>query len=465
MKSSDRKTGKAGGANNTLRRRLLLFILGPLLVSLLIAGSVSFFIAREEIAETYDRQLELLAHVLHSLAVQADSDDDDERITRYSAILGDLEENSFFYRIWIDGKLVLTSPNAAKFKPGRRLPGFSDQQFGNEVWRVYIFQDEDNRITVEAAGRKSLRSDTIREILLFMFIPLLLAVPLIAVLVWFGVIRGLAPISTLSDLIKSRDPYALAPLTEKDIPDASLPDEIRPLVAALNDLMRRMEEVLKTEKMFTDHAAHELRTPLAAIKVQAQVALRTAEGPQRQRMLEDLVSGVDRASHLVSQLLSLARAQSGRPEFTRMRLDLVIEKVREEFHDKMQKRRLSVKTSIQPQILVSGVEDLIFILFRNLFDNAVKYTPEKGIVHVTLREHQGNSVFCIRNSGPGIPLPEQDHVFEQFYRVPGNESTGCGLGLALVSQICSIHGAKTSLQSPDESGLTCFCVEFPGIKT
>lgn len=460
MSSKNPQTPPKWGGH-TLRQRLLRFILIPLLLSLLIAGSVSFFTARKETAEIYDKQLVLLARVLHSLARQEDGDEETHNLTRFDTILGDYNSNSFFYRIWIGGKLVLTSPNARSFKSEFRSPGFSDHTFGGNLWRVFVFRDQPNGIAVEVAGRENLRSDIIQEILLVMFVPLLASVPVITVLVWFGIIGGLKPISLLSGLIKSRDPHNLSPLSTREIQDGDMPDEITPLVDALNTLMSRTRRVLEDEKSFTDHAAHELRTPLAAIKVQAQVALRTAEGEEKQQMLEDLVSGVNRASHLVSQLLWLARTQAQQQKPGRVFLDAVLNTVINEFSGEVAKRHQTMEVNIAANTEITGSQELLNILFRNLIDNAVKYTPDSGTISIGLHQGQKDIVFTICNDGPGIPAHERQNIFKHFYRIAGSSEIGCGLGLALADRICEMHNAQIILKDLKTPNQTCFKVTFP----
>ena len=458
LKTSQDKDHRGRG---TLRHRLLKFILFPLLVSLFVAGSISFFAAKKETAEIYDRQLVLLARILLSLASQEDGDDDAHKNTNYDTILGDSEEHVFFYRIWIDDKLTLTSPNAQKFKSAYRLPGFSDHSFAGDVWRVFVVQDKKNEILVEVAGRGNLRTEIIQEILLFMFIPLMLVIPVIAILVWFGVVKGLAPISKLSNLIKSRDPYNLSPLSDQEIPRDELPSELKPLVDGLNNLMQRTEYVLESEKNFADNAAHELQTPLAAIKVQAQVAMRTDDREEKNQMLEDLVAGVSRASHLVSQLLSLARAQSQQQQFSPVQLDVVLKHVLTEFRQPMSSRSQTVKADIQPGAVIAGIEELLVVLLRNMIDNASKYSVDGSVIQVELHHFKNTLVFSIGNPGPGISKDKQNRIFDHFYRLPGSTEVGCGLGLALANKICKLHKAEIRLEYSDEKNMTYFIITFP----
>lgn len=468
----------------TLRRRLLRFILAPLLLSLFVAGAASFFAAKKETAEVYDKQLVLLAKVLYSLALQEDKDDQSHRISDYDAILGAEDENIFFYRIWIDGELALTSHNASQFKAIIPEPGFSDHSFGGELWRVYNFtgekknnREETNRektnrdgndresndIVVEVAGIENLRSEIIEEILLFMFIPLLLAVPLIAGLVWYGVIRGLRPISVFSNLIKSRDPHNLSPLNLTKAQMEEIPGEIIPLYDALNSLMLRTKNVLDGEKNFADNAAHELQTPLAAIKTQAQVAMLAVDNDKKQQMLEELVLGVDRASHLVSQLLNLARAQSEQQNFLPVRFDHIIESVVGEFQQQLADRNQSVTLDMQKDIVINGIEELLFVFVRNLIDNAIKYSIGSDPIQVALFKLEDNVVLRIGNRAKRISEDQSAQIFEPFYRLPGQSEIGCGLGLSLVKKICDLHNGEIKMTYETADTMVYFTASLPMI--
>jgi two-component system sensor histidine kinase QseC len=462
--SSKNPADSLPAGTTTLRRRLLRFVLVPLLASLVIAGTVSWFSARQETAEIYDQQLVLLARVLHGLAAQAEEDDDDDhKISRYDSILDDSGKNAFAYRIWLDDDLALTSPGAPAFNSTSLRTGFSDRRAGDAAWRVYTLIDARNEIAIEVAGGESLRTGIITEILAAMFIPLLLAVPLIAALVWYGIVRGLRPILKLSELIGSRSPENLAPLTPQELPQGETPGEIMPLIDALNTLMARTARVLAAEKTFTDHAAHELRTPLATMKVQAQVARRTQDPAQKQEMLDDLVQGVDRASHLVAQLLALARASAREQTLAPVDLSRTVLDAAGEFDQPARERGQTIKTRITPGITIAGNAELLATLARNLIDNAVKYAPASSTIRITLARN-GNRVFLtVQNPGPPVPPAEQERMFEQFYRIPGSPGAGCGLGLALARRICEIHNATITLTSPDPDGQTSLTISFPAL--
>ena len=452
----------AGDRAYTLRRRLLKFILIPLFISLLIAGTVSFVAALYETGEIYDSQMVLLAEILHSLVLQEeDKDEDYHAINRARGILSGHAEQVFSYRIWKDGKLVLASPNARSFKAVASAPGFSNKLLGGRPWRVYILNDARNHILVETANDETQRDDILSEILLMVFVPLLLVIPVVAVLAWYGIVRGLKPISALSALIGRRAPQNLSPVTSAEIPPESIPAEIAPLIKALNDLMARMHAVLETEKNLTDHAAHELRTPLATIKVLAQVALRTADPQEKQQLLEDLVRGVDRAGHLVSQLLLMARVQSRQGRLTAVDLGGVAQTVMAELEADARARRTAIAARIEPGIMVQANEELLAVLIRNLIDNAIKYSPVPSTVHVRVFRRNGAAVFQTENPGRAIPENRREAVFERFFRLPGSQETGSGLGLTLVRQICEIHNADVALTSSSASSTILFTVTFP----
>ncbi len=457
---------EANGRAYTLRRRLLKLILIPLFVSLLVAGGISFVAAIYETGEIYDSQLVLLAEVLHSLALQEeDRDEEYHAISRYGGILSGHSEQVFSYRIWKGNRLVLASPNARSFQAAAGVPGLSNQSLGGRSWRVFVLNDSKNRILVETANAQNQRNEILGEILLMVFVPLLLVVPVVAMLAWYGIVRGLRPIGALSALIGRRDPQNLSPVTSAEIPHDSIPGEIAPLIRALNDLMVRVRTVLEMEKNFTDHAAHELRTPLATIKVQAQVALRATDRQEKQQLLEELVRGVDRASHLVSQLLLMARVQSRQGPLAPQDLGAAVRAVMDELDKYARSRGTRLVARLARGVMIQASEELLGVLIRNLVDNAIKYSPRSSIVHIRVFCRDGQAIFQTENPGRGIPEDRCEAVFDRFFRLPGSPETGCGLGLALVRQIGRIHDAEVILDRPDSSTSTRFRVIFPHRKS
>ena len=283
-----------------------------------------------------------------------------------------------------------------------------------------------------------------------------MTIPLAVGTVWLGVVLGLKPLEMLSQSIVRQDPRLLTPIAEQDVPG-----EVRPLVRALNYLMRRMEQTLRVEKQFTDHAAHELRTPLAALKTQSQVALRTQDPIVRSTVLVDLLSGVDRASHMVSQLLLLARTQSGDIALETVAPAEPIRKVVAELTGAMRAKRIKMQISLDDRLRIRGNGHLLEILTRNVIDNAVKYSYENGTIGIVFAAREGGAVLSVLDSGPGISEVEMEKVFQRFYRVPGTRQSGSGLGLALVRTIAELHKARIEVSSVFEGRGVRFQVVFP----
>ncbi len=288
--------------------------------------------------------------------------------------------------------------------------------------------------------------------------PLLWALPLLVGLLWLGIGGGLAPLDRLARELAARDHRRLDP-----IPAEEVPREVMPLVQGLNDLFQRLDAAYLQQRRFTADAAHELRTPLAGIKTQAEVAMRATKDPERRKALEQVLQGVNRAVHLVRQLLVLARID-------REAADLVFS--RPDLH----RLAVSVLSEVTPSALGKGVElelqgegplpvrgnaDLLAILLRNLVENAIRYTPRGGCVLAKVEAEAGAARFTVADSGPGIPPEERERVFARFYRVAGGAPDGSGLGLSIVQRIAELHGANVQLRGRDEDPGLLVEVRFP----
>jgi two-component system sensor histidine kinase QseC len=280
----------------------------------------------------------------------------------------------------------------------------------------------------------------------------------VILMVWLGVGRGLAPLGRLAREVSGRDPRSL-----DEIPTATVPSEVLPLVQALNRLFQRLGSAFLAQRRFTADAAHELRTPLAGVKTQAQVAMRAPDPAERQRALEQVLKGIARAGHLVEQLLVLARID-------RESTDIAFA------HPDLHKIAVSVLSELSPQALARGVDleldgdrgvpvrgspDLLSILLRNLVDNAVRHTPPNGRVLVRVTREQVGALLTVQDNGPGIPPEQRERVFARFYRLDCAAGEGSGLGLSIVQRISALHGATISLQDgPGGAGLAVE-VRFP----
>ncbi|WP_156414382.1 sensor histidine kinase [Bordetella sp. N] len=315
-------------------------------------------------------------------------------------------------------------------------------------------------VLVAETGEK--RAQLANEIIKGVIIPQFVVLPIAVLLVWFGLSRGVAPLNALQQRLRARRPDDLSP-----IDDRAAPTEIAPLVGAINDLLDRLSATVQTQRRFVADAAHQLKTPLAGLRTQAELALRDASADEMQASLRQLVTGSERATRLVNQLLLLAHAEN--PAAVGMTpLDLA--DLAREHTTQWTPQALSLRTDLgfedpDGRVLISGNPILLGELLNNLLDNALRYTPRGGRITVRVR-HQGEfALLEVEDSGPGIPVAERERVFDRFYRVLGTPADGSGLGLAIVREIASKHDASVTItDNPDgtvASVGTRFTVTFP----
>jgi two-component system sensor histidine kinase QseC len=280
-------------------------------------------------------------------------------------------------------------------------------------------------------------------------IPILLSIPLLALMIWYGVARAMLPLRNIAADVKNRRPDNLHP-----IPETVVPLEAKPLVDALNALFQRLQQAFETERRFTSDAAHELRTPLAALKTQAQVALRATADDERRRALTQVITGVDRATHLAQQLLTLARIDPtlwvGREQVD---LPALASEVMAEIAPVALGRDIDLSLEAGSTASFQGDRAMLGIMLRNLVDNAIKYTPDGGKVEVRIEQDGPRIILCVDDSGPGIPPEERACVFERFYRQVGTSVPGSGLGLSIVRRIADLHHAEVRLADAPLGGL------------
>ncbi|MGE5468025.1 MAG: ATP-binding protein [Ignavibacteria bacterium] len=430
----------------SLRRRLLLLLLGGVAVGWLATLMSSYGDAHHEIDEMFDAQLVQAAQALLARRHEHDHDDDIEE----SPHAGHPYQSKLKFQVWhADGKLVLRSPNAPA-TPLAYVDGFSETNNANGHWRYYSQWDARHRHRVQVAEDHAVRDELVGHIAWRLLVPALIGLPLLGLWVWFATRQGLAPLDGVAGQVRQREPERLQALT----PEAA-PEEIRPLIDALNGLFRRVERTLENERRFTADAAHELRTPLAALAAQAQVAARARDEAERAHALEQLRSGMQRASHLVDQLLTLARLEpeSGPLPAAGLRLDELAQEVCAEHGAQALAKDISLELDAEAAT-VRADRELLRILLRNLVDNALRYTPAGGRVHLTVARSDGGAALTVADTGPGIPPEARERAFERFARLAGQDIEGSGLGLSIVRRIAERHGAQVKLdQGEDGRGL------------
>lgn len=434
--------------NYSLRRRLILWISLPILGATLLALLTSYLFARHEVEEVYDAQLVHSAKVLLQLTQHEIMEDEGFHLGLENPDLQHRYERKLGFRVWVDNEVLTQSPSTEDFAGFEAPPGFSDQTIGAHEWRFFVFIDPVNKIKIEVSERYDIRYELVIQLMISLILPALVFIPVIFLIVWVGVRKVLKPVVKISADMDKRSSNDLSPI-QKD----ELPQEIAPLVLALNRLFSRIEESFNRERQFTDNAAHELRTPLAAMKTQAQVLLKKAyDMPECKAGLENLHASVDRAAHMVDQLLSFTRLQADQIEFKTIDLSALAGEVMKDISPLAVRKKIDLEADVAEALTVKGNKHALVIMLRNLIDNAIKFTPANGKITVSVFEKKHKVIIKISDTGPGIEDTEKDKVFERFYRVQKNKQ-GSGLGLSMAKWVCDVHAADIALSDNDPSGL------------
>jgi len=375
----------------------------------------------------------------------------------------------FVVQVWsLDGvRVYLSRPHAVL--PDITTLGFSTVLTPEGRWRVFGVQAVTR--VIQVAQPLSVRERRAAELALQTLKPFALLLPVLALLIWVAVGLALEPLQRLTAQVKARRVDALDAL-----PGEQLPDEVQPLVSALNELLGRLRAALERERAFMADAAHELRTPLTALHLQMGMLARAGSEAEREAAMSTLAAGVQRAIHLAEQMLMLAR-QEPRADSPRVpvRLDELAREIVAELVPLADAGRIDLGVAAAQPATVAGDADALRTLLRNLVDNAVRYTPPGGRVDVsvtgplaTATPESGNAAadtggarLTVTDDGPGIPPAERARVFDRFHRSPGTRPSGSGLGLAIVRTIAEAHGATVRLgEGPEGKGLSV-TVSFP----
>lgn len=428
---------------HSLRARLIGLLLLAIVLAAGLQASVVYRQARAEADAIFDYHMEQMAQALRAgVAVPGLSLGGDEPLPQ--------EAFDFFVQVWThDGLRVFQSGTSADL-PQRAVLGFSNIEVDSKPYRVYSMQSRSQVIQVAQDMRP--RQTMARALAWRTVLPIAWMAPLLMLVAWAVVSASLAPVARVRRQVAAREADELAEVGEE-----GLPDEIRPLVHELNLLFGRVRQAFDAQKHFVAEAAHELRSPLAALRLQVQGLQRAPDDAARQLATERLLAGIDRATRLVEQLLMLARQQaqpsSGEPVQPVSLAALAAQVVADAAPSAVSKQvDLGLGEADTGQ--VKGHAEPLRILLANLVDNALKYTPEGGTVDVTVRRDAGHLVLAVEDSGPGIAEADRARVLDRFYRVPGSETTGSGLGLAIASAIAQLHGAPLTLErSPRLGGL------------
>ena len=452
----------------TLRRRLLLWVSGPLVALWIISTLVDHGVAKGFVNLNYDRALLDTALDLGRNVRESGNRLYLDLPQPVIEMLISGEQGRFYYRANGPGGEYITGDPDLPDPPADTLEDrvtYYDAFYRNEPVRAVSLRvpvrpgSGRGAILIQVAERATLRDDFARQIMLRMMIPQGILVLLSTLTIWFGIGLGLRALTAVRREIENRSHVDLSPLDE-----SAAPAEVQPLVRAMNGLLERLSAALAAQQRFIADAAHQLRTPVAALKTQAEVAMRQVRDGELSATLQQLHTAADHAARLVQQLLTLARAEPGSHRSV-MRQPVEISVLARETTEEWVPRALARKIDLgfddrSAVSTVSADPFLIREMLGNLIDNAIQYTPAGGRVTVRVRTEHGRTVLEVEDDGPGIPPEEREKVFERFYRMPGGSPEGCGLGLAIVREIAQGHGATVVARAGSGDRGTCMTISF-----
>ena len=421
----------------SLRRRLLRAVLLAALLSFTLSGVLTYREAQHEAEEMMDGHLAQSARLLLALVRDNESHLSD-LATRLATVRSDqrnLYEPPLEFQIGrADGSLLLRSERAPRASLSAS-PGYSIIDHEGRPWRILDLKSASGDYQVQVGQAIELRDRAALEVAGQSVLPVVLISPLLLLLIYFSIRRGMKPLDDLATDVASRSPENLMPLASRHAPR-----EVQPLVAALNRLLYRLRDTLDAERRFTADAAHELRTPLAVVKVQAQVAQRSVDDDDRGHALMQVVAGTDRATRVLEQLLRLARLDplAGLPHPATIDLAELARQVVADAGPAAKERNLRLQAT---SVCVRGDAELLQILLRNLLDNALRYTPAGAAITVFAGLQASEVRLGVADDGPGVAPDDLPRLVERFYRGREASAEGSGLGLAIAQRIAELHGA------------------------
>jgi two-component system OmpR family sensor kinase len=439
---------------HSLRGRLLWFLLAAITMAAIAQAMIAYRSALSDADQIFDYHMQQMAMSLRSSATLTNKAAD---------TAADPENDDLVVQVWTpDGAQVFRSLSRAAL-PQRAVLGFSNVKANNTTYRIFSVQTSNQ--TVQVAQDMAVRQRMAGTLALRTVGPIAVMAPVLMLVVWWVVSGSLAPVSRVKRQVAARQADDLSPVSEND-----LPDEVLPLVHELNLLFGRVRTAFDAQQHFVADAAHELRSPLAALKLQVLSLERAQDEAARSLAISRVTAGIERATRLVEQLLVLAR-QEGSVNDVKLEpvsLSDLVKRTLGDMAGLAQARQIDLGLHHADDATVDGQPDALIILLRNLVDNAIKYTPSGGTVDIDLRRSAGATknvpgrvVLSVDDSGPGIPPEERERVFSRFYRVPGSQAGGSGLGLAIIKSIAERHGAVLTLDQSERLDGLKVKVDFP----
>lgn len=441
---------------NSIRTRLLTVLLGSTGLVWLLAVAWIYLGTQAELERVLDARLMEAARMVNSLLTDdrvklALADKGGQGIAPAFELGQQPYERQLSCQIWsLDGALVGRSEHAPQERLTNSRSGFSKTEVGGETWRVYAIENAELGVRVMVGDSIDMRDHLVGEVIKGLVLPAALILPFLAGAIWLSVRRGMSPLNEMARTLSSRAATDLRPLS-----DESLPKEIAPAVHALNGLFRRVADAREREKSFTAFAAHELKTPLAGLKTQAQIALASSDGDVHANALRQISAGVDRTSRLARQLLDLAmiEASDNASALITGRPIEVVERIVAEMPSAGDRTLAVAKSAGDTDIVARFEPTFVMLALRNLIENALNHSAAGGKVLVRVTEAEGSVDITVEDDGPGIALNELPRITERFFRGRDRSPAGSGLGLSIAEEAAKRMGGSLRLQNRDPHGL------------
>ncbi len=430
----------------SIRVFLVAVILSIITLFIFVAALKGYQSSMQEADRLFDKQLLDTATLIANLPAG-------QSVTKLS------NNSTIAFQVWQHGTLVAASANVPETAIISFSPGFAYSNFGGYRWRTLAYFDNDNDHWVLAAERTDLRYALAENVILESIFPIFISIPLLGILIWLIVSRGLRPLQKFANELESKQADDLSPLTYP-----FTYQELKQIGQSSNRLLERLETSLLREKQFASDAAHELRTPICALKIQLHNL--ADDRPEETAGTRELTDTIDRLGHVVEQILDLYRSSPDQfnASFTNINLTTLAREVVAREYERFDSKNQLLEFEGEDCFLL-GDQFALATLMQNLLSNASKYTPEGGQINVSVHYSDSGIDLVVEDSGPGIPEDERETVFERFYRVGRDRhasgEAGCGLGLAIVKRIVELHAASISIRPSGFTTGTAFQVSFP----
>lgn len=440
---------------NSIRNRLIAILIGFTCLIWLAAVGWIYYSTQTEIQKVLDARLMEAARMVNSLLkdnrLEVGADGGIGQFTPRPIPDFPDYDRQLFCQIWsLDGQLIGRSASAPEDQLTEEHNGFSYEKVSGLDWRVYTIENTQLGVRVMVADSMSIRSRLVRDVIAGFIIPALLILPLMAGMIWLSVRRGLAPLSRLTQNLTARSAQDLSPLKEN-----SLTTEVAPVVKALNDLFVRVEEARERERNFAIFAAHELKTPLAGLKTQAQIAVNAKDDDMRSHAMRQIQTGVDRTTRLIKQLIDLASLEQDLPEnLTRTECaSQILATIAGDLSGLAAKRDVSINIADIDKDICIKHPDLFMLAARNLIENAILHSPKNSPVDCIITSQDDGIKFEVKDNGYGIPEAEMPHILNRFYSGSNKSENGSGLGLAIVTTATERVNGSFSIKNRRSNGI------------